>query len=139
MPVAQEELIEELNKDLKLEYMALVQYAQHAGVMRGAAFMTIRRLLETHAREELQHALTLAAQIDLLGGVPTVKVLKARTSPEPLTMLKQDLAGEETAIRRYRLRISQAEELGLYDLAQKLREILAMEQDHLRHLREALG
>ena len=54
-------------------------------------------------------------------------------------MLKQDLAGENDAIARYSRRIRQAEELDLYHLAQQLRNILAMEQEHAMDLEQALG
>jgi len=54
-------------------------------------------------------------------------------------MLKQDLAGENDAIARYIMRIRQAEELNLYHLAQQLRLILAVEQEHAMDLEQALG
>ena len=54
-------------------------------------------------------------------------------------MLEQDLAGELDAITRYKQRIIQAEELQELALAQKLREILAIEQEHAMDLRNALG
>ncbi len=54
-------------------------------------------------------------------------------------MLQQDLDGEEDAIKRYTERVAQAEELNLYHLAQALRTILAMEQEHAMDLQEALG
>jgi len=54
-------------------------------------------------------------------------------------MLRQDLDGENDAIKRYVLRIRQAEELNLYHLAQHLRNILAVEQEHAMDLEAALG
>ena len=54
-------------------------------------------------------------------------------------MLKQDLAGEKDAIRRYKLRIEQAETLKEFALAQQLRTILATEQEHAMDLLQALG
>ena len=35
------------------------------------AFMAIAQELETHAAEELAHAITISKQIDDLGGMPT--------------------------------------------------------------------
>jgi bacterioferritin len=63
----------------------------------------------------------------------------AKTSGDNVTMLKQDLEGENDAIARYIARIKQAEELSLYHLAQQLRNILAMEQEHAMDLEQALG
>jgi bacterioferritin len=49
-------------------------------------------------------------------------------------MLQQDLDGENDAIARYITRIKQAEKLNLYHLAQQLRNILAVEQEHAMDL-----
>ena len=139
MAIELKELIELLNKDLDLEYTAIVQYVQHSGVLTGAEYGDITREIKIHAAEELQHALTLADQIDYLGGFPTVNVPSAATSKENREMLQQDLAGEEDAVARYKQRIIQAEELMELALGQKLREILSMEQEHAMDLRNALG
>ena len=139
MAITKEELIVLLNKDLGLEYTAMVQYTQHQGALKGAMYQSMQKELVIHAQEELAHATILASQIDYLGGVPTVDVPTARTSPDSVTMLKQDLDGENDAIARYSVRIKQAEELNLYHLAQQLRNILAVEQEHAMDLEQALG
>ena len=139
MEVTKEQIIDLLNKDLSLEYSAAIQYIQHAAVMTGAQFGDIIKELKVHANEEIQHALTLADQIDFLGGVPTIDVGKIHTSPDNVKMLEQDLAGEEDAIERYKERIDQAERLKEFALAQQLRNILAMEQEHAMDLQQALG
>jgi bacterioferritin len=137
--ITKEKLIELLNKDLSLEYTAIVQYTQHQGVLKGAMYQSIQKELIIHAQEELQHATTLTAQIDYLGGVPVVDTPPAKISGDNVTMLEQDLEGENDAIARYIARIGQAEELNLYHLAQQLRNILAMEQEHAMDLEQALG
>jgi bacterioferritin len=137
--ITKKELISLLNKDLGLEYTAMVQYAQHQGTLKGAMYQSIQKELALHAQEELQHAIILAAQIDYLGGVPTVDMPPAKTSRDNITMLKQDLEGENDAIARYIKRIRQAEDLDLYHLAQQLRNILAIEQEHAMDLEQALG
>jgi len=139
MQVTTEKLIELLNHDLELEYSAAIQYINHAAVMTGAAYGDIIKELKIHANEEIQHAMILADQIDYLSGLPTVKVGEIKTSKENETMLKQDLAGEEDAIRRYKVRIEQAEALKEFALAQQLRTILATEQEHAMDLKQALG
>jgi bacterioferritin len=137
--ITKEQLVELLNKDLALEYTACVQYAQHQGVLKGAMYQNIQKELVIHAQEELAHATTLAAQIDYLGGFPTVDVPGPKTSKDNVEMLKQDLDGENDAIKRYIARIRQAEELDLYHLAQQLRNILSVEQEHAMDLEQALG
>ena len=137
--VTKEQLIELLNKDLGLEYTACVQYVQHHGVLKGAMYQSIQKELIIHAQEELAHATILAGQIDYLGGVPTVNMPVPKASPNNETMLEQDLEGENDAIARYIARVKQAEELDLYHLAQQLRTILAVEQEHAMDLEQALG
>ncbi|MBU1044974.1 MAG: ferritin-like domain-containing protein [Candidatus Omnitrophica bacterium] len=139
MAITQKKLIENLNYDLTLEYSAAIQYINHAAVMSGAAYGDIIKELKIHANEEIQHAVILADQIDYLGGEPSVVVGKIYTADENDEMLKQDLAGEEDAIKRYKERVEQAEQLKEYALAQQLRTILAMEQEHAMDIKQALG
>lgn len=139
MEVTTEKLIDLLNMDLELEYSAAIQYINHGAVMTGAAYGDIIKELKIHANEEIQHAMILADQIDYLRGSPTVVVGKIRTSEENDEMLRQDLDGEEDAIKRYKIRIEQAEQLKEFALAQQLRNILATEQEHAMDLRQALG
>jgi bacterioferritin len=134
-----DKLIGLLNKDLELEYSAAIQYINHAAVMTGAAYGDIIKELKVHANEEIQHAMILADQIDYLGGSPSVDVGKVLVSRDNDKMLQQDLDGEEDAIRRYKVRVEQAEQLKEFALAQQLRNILATEQEHAMDLRQALG
>jgi bacterioferritin len=137
--VSLEQLVDLLNVDLSLEYSAGIQYIQHASVMTGAMYGDIIKELNIHAIEEFGHAVVLAGQISFFGGVPTVEVAEIKTSYDNVEMLEQDLAGELDAIRRYKSRIDQAEELKEYALAGQLRTILAMEQEHAMDLMQALG
>ncbi len=138
-PLTKKQLIDLLNRDLSLEYTACIQYTQHQGVLKGAKYQSIQKELVVHAQEELAHATILAAQIDYLGGIPTIDMPPPKISRNNETMLKQDLAGENDAINRYITRIKQAEELNLYHLAHQLRSILAVEQEHAMDLEGALG
>jgi len=133
------EMIKSLNEDLSWEYTAAIQYIQHSGMMKGAQYGGITKEMKIHAQEEIQHALILVDQISYLGGTPTVRTFDAKKSKKPEEMLKQDLDGELDAVRRYKKRIQEAEELKEYALSQKLREILATEQEHAMDLQAALG
>ena len=137
--ITKKRLVELLNKDLGLEYTACVQYTQHQGVLKGAMYQSIQKELIIHAQEELAHATILANQIDYLGGFPTVDMPVPKVSKNSIEMLKEDLEGENDAIQRYIARVKQAEELNLYHLAQQLRTILAVEQEHAMDLEQALG
>jgi len=117
LEVTTQKLIELLNLDLELEYSAAIQYINHAAVMTGAAYGDIIKELKVHANEEVQHAMTLADQIDYLGGSPGVNVGAIRVSNDNIEMLQQDLDGEQDAISRYKTRIEQAEQLKEFALA----------------------
>jgi bacterioferritin len=54
-------------------------------------------------------------------------------------MLEIDLRAEQETIKNYRERIMQAERAGEFALSEKLRDIIAQEQDHEIDLKDALG
>ena len=139
MKITMKKLLAELNKDLEWEYSAAIQYVQHASTISGAEFDSIQKELLIHATEEMQHAVMLSEQIDFLGGIPTVDVEKREISKDSVEMLKQDLKGEENAIKRYKERIAQAEELREYGLRRVLEDILIQEEEHKRDIANALS
>jgi bacterioferritin len=134
-----EMLIEKLNEDLAREYQAIIAYVTYSQVLKGAEYMAIAAELEVHAGEELKHALTVAKQIDYLGGSPTTKALPVKESEDAREMLRADLDNEVETIRAYRERVVQCEELREYALAEDIREILRQEQEHMIDLATALG
>ena len=137
--VDREGLIKLLNEDLSREYQAIIAYVNYSQVLKGAEYMNIAKELETHAKEELDHALKIAKQIDYLGGMPSVTPVPVKTSEKAEDMLKFDLENERVTIANYRTRLKQAEELHEYALSETIREILVEEQDHLIELATALG
>ena len=134
-----EKLVEALNGDLAREYQAIISYVIYSQVIKGAAYMSIAKELEKHAGEELQHALTLAKQIDYLGGMPTNRIEPIRLSDKAEEMLRFDLQNENETIRNYRQRVKQCEALSEYAIAEDIREILRQEQEHQMDLATALG
>lgn len=137
--ITRERLIELLNEDLSREYQAIIAYVNYSQVLKGAQYMRIASELEKHAGEELAHALTIAKQIDYLGGMPTVTPFPVKTSEKAEEMLQFDLDNETETIGHYRERVRQAEALGEFALAEHIREILMEEQDHQIELATALG
>lgn len=131
-------LIDGLNEDLAREYQAIIAYITYSQVIKGAAYMHIAGELELHASEELAHALTIAKQIDYLGGTPTVTPLPVKTSKDTKEMLRFDLESERVTIAHYRRRVLQCEALGEFAVAEEIREILRQEQEHLTDLAAAL-
>ena len=100
--------------------------------------MSIASELEVHAKEEPDHALTIAKQIDYLGGMPTATALPVKLSEDAEEMLRRSQQRE-----RHRARLSRAlrecESLGEYAMAEDIREILRQEQEHQIDLATALG
>jgi bacterioferritin len=137
--IDRKELIKLLNEDLSREYQAIIAYVNYSQVLKGAAYMNIAKELETHAAEELSHALMIAKQIDYLGGMPSVTPVPVKTSDKAEEMLRFDLENERVTIANYRTRLKQAESLSEYALSETIREILVQEQDHLIELATALG
>jgi bacterioferritin len=134
-----DEIIRGLNGDLAREYKAIIQYVVFSATLKGPEYGDIAEQLKLHASEELSHALEVARQIDYLGGEPTVKGDDAETSEDSKTMLEIDLKAEQDTIANYRERIRQAEMAGEFALSEKLRTIIAEEQDHEIDLKDALG
>jgi bacterioferritin len=132
-------LIGLLNEDLAREYQAIIAYVAYSQVLKGAAYMAIAKELEVHARQELDHALTIAKQIDYLGGTPTVVAKPVKMSENPKDLLRFDLDNETETIRQYRTRVRQCEALGEYAMSEHIREILKAEQEHQIDLATALG
>lgn len=139
MAISRKKLLAELNKDLEWEYAAAIQYVQHATTITGAKYDSIQKELLIHAQEEMQHAVMLSEQIDFLGGTPSVDVEKRETAASSVEMLRQDLAGEDNAIARYRERIAQAEALQEYGLRRVLEDILIQEEEHKRDIADVLA
>ena len=137
--ITRERLAELLNEDLSREYQAVIAYVVYSQVLKGAEYMNIADQLQIHAKQELDHALTISRQIDYLGKMPTVTPKPVKTSDDPKEMLRFDLNNENETVKNYRERIRQCEELGEFAMAEQIRQILVQEQDHQIDLATALG
>ena len=137
--ISREQLAVLLNEDLSREYQAIISYVVYSQVLKGAEYMSIADQLETHAQQELKHALIISRQIDYLGKMPTVAPKPVRTSDKAKEMLRFDLENENETIRNYRIRVRQCKSLGEFAMAEQIRQILVEEQDHQIDLATALG
>jgi bacterioferritin len=138
-PITRDKLADLLNEDLSREYQAVIAYVVYSQVLKGAEYMSIADQLAIHAKQELDHALTLSRQIDYLGKMPTVTPKPVKTSEDAKQMLRFDLDNENETIRNYRDRVRQCEALGEFAMAEQIRQILVQEQDHQIDLATALG
>lgn len=134
-----QELIEGLQQDLSREYQAIIAYTVYSNVLKGAQWMNIAAELQKHATEELQHAMTVADQLDYLGAMPNATPRPVKLSEKPEEMMRFDLDNETETIKAYRKRVKQAEAVGHYALADAIRTIINQEQNHQHDLATALG
>jgi bacterioferritin len=138
-PITRAQLIERLNDDLAREYQAIIAYVIYSQMLKGAEYMNIADELVVHAKQELDHAITIAGHIDYLGGTPIATPKPVKVTDKPREMLRADLENENETVRQYRERLKQCEALGEYAIAEDIREILRAEQEHQVDLATALG
>ncbi|HUQ87307.1 MAG TPA: ferritin-like domain-containing protein [Vicinamibacterales bacterium] len=138
-PVTRETLMKGLQEDLSREYQAILAYVVYSQALKGAQYQNIAEELEVHAGEELAHAITIAKQIDYLGGMPNATAFPVKLTDSAEEMLRADLDNENQTIRAYRERVRQAEVLGEFAISEDIREILRQEQEHQSDLASALG
>jgi bacterioferritin len=134
-----EALIEGLQEDLSREYQAIIAYVVYSQALKGAQYQNIAKELEVHAGEELAHAITIAKQIDYLGGMPNATAKPVKLTEDAVEMLRADLDNENNTVRAYRERVKQADALGEFAISEEIREILRQEQEHQIDLATALG
>ena len=99
--------------------------------------MSIAQELENNVAQKLRHALTIARQIEYLGGSPRVAPKGAKVTADNGEMMLADLKSD--TIRNYRERVRQCEKLEEYAMAELIREILVQEQEQIIDLATALG
>ncbi|SRR5690606_12288949 len=132
------ELIDGLNEDLAHEYTAVIQYIQNAARVSGLGREVLKPLFEKEARDEINHALYLANKIVALGGVPVVKPYEVKQTGDLREMIQVSIDAEKDTIRRYTMRIEQAERAGEIGLKVKLEEMLDEETEHKEELERLL-
>jgi bacterioferritin len=137
--ITRKDLIKGLQEDLSREYQAIMAYVVYSQALKGAEYQSIAKELELHASEELAHAITIAKQIDYLGGMPNATALPVKLTDVAEEMLRADLANENNTVRAYRERVRQADALGEFAISEEIREILRQEQEHQIDLATALG
>jgi bacterioferritin len=134
-----ESYVDLLNEDLQTEFQSIVQYTNHIATITGAEYLSVIDELKIHLAQELSHAQILAEQVSFLGGTPATTVGDITTETDGRAALAADLGLETHQLERYRHRFAQANDLGLADVAEAIRPLLAQTQEHVRDLRTALG
>ena len=133
------QLIDSLNEDLRLEFRSIIQFVQHIACVTGAEYTSTIDELKVHLSQELSHASVLAEQIAFLGGEPATTASAVPPFKDSESALEVDLELETGQLERYRVRVEEATEAGLPDVAEALRPLLTQTQEHVRDLQTALG
>jgi bacterioferritin len=96
------QVIDALNRAVALEHTAMLQYKQHALLVRGLWRRLFSDFFSSESRSALDHAHKFGQKIVALGGVPTVEVgATVRQSLQVEEMLRQDLDLERQAMQAY--------------------------------------
>ena len=132
-------LIEHLNEDLRSEFQSILQYIQHIAMITGPEYTSTVDELKVHITQELAHASVLAEQVAFLGGKPATTVPDIAYFDSSREALEADLRLETEQLERYRVRVQEATDIGLPDVAEALRPLLTQTQEHVRDLQSALG
>jgi len=139
MSITKEQFINELNQDLQLEYKSIVLYVTQIAALKGAKYQQTVDELQVHVKQEVQHAIIVAQQIDFLGGTPSTTLPEFGHESEAQDALETDLELESRQLKRYRERVQQADDLGLPDVSEALAPVLEETQHHLRDLQSVLA
>ena len=131
MPKGPKELTDALNQDLSYELGAVIQYMWHHVMGSGVESPAIIDRFRLVAMDEMRHAEMVAERIDLLGGVPTTELAAIQVGGDLKKMIRDDIAGEELAIRMYKEHIKLAAGLDDPISRRMLEDILADEERHL--------
>ncbi len=137
-----EELLKVLNEAYAEEWLAYYQYWIGAKIIVGPMRTSIESEFEEHAKEELKHAEWLAERIIQLGGTPVLfpadwdKIAECKymapENPLDVELLKQNLASERCAIKRYQqiCEMCHGKDFETFEISRKiLHEELDHEQD----------
>jgi len=135
---ATQTLIDGLNEDLAAEYQAIIMYRTYASLVTGPHRQELRAFFESEIPDELNHAGFLADKIVALGGMPVTAVPEVPIGADNRQMLENALAAEVDTIRRYTLRIQQAEEAGELSVKIQLEDLIVDESHHRDDIRRIL-
>ena len=94
-------LLECLNRALRIEYSAVIQYCQQSALVAGMDRKIYEDFFDASSQEARAHAKQVADWIVSLGGVPTIEAAHIQQSTDLEEMLKQDLETEREAVKAY--------------------------------------
>ena len=102
--------VEILQAVLATEIVCVLRYTQHSIVATGLASDSVKKEFAQHAREEQEHAHSVAERINQLGGEPdynphglaTRSASEYQTASKLVDMIRENLVAERIAVEHYR-------------------------------------
>ncbi len=134
-----QKLIDALNEDRADELAAIIQYMKHHYEAEGIESPEIIDIAKKIAIEEMKHAEKLGERINYLGGTPTKIPTTILEGGDLKKMVDDDLAKENSAIKKYKEHIKLAAEEGDSTTRLMLEEILSDEEGHANTWETVLG
>jgi len=132
-------IVDALNLDVSLELGAVIQYLHHHWTAEGLVSPAIIGLFEKISRDEMKHLEKFAERIIYLGGVPTTQPAPVKTGGDIEKMIKDDLDGENHAIKVYKEHINLCAKIGDTTTRLMLEEIVSDEEGHADTWETTLG
>lgn len=132
-------IIDSLNLDRAYELSAIIQYMGHHYEAEGIESPAVIDIFKQIAKDEMRHAEKLAERIVYLGGVPVQKPTEIKRGGDLKSMIKEDLAGENDAIARYKQHVKLCADLGDSTTRLMLEGILTDEEGHADIWETTLG
>ena len=137
-----EQIINELNKALEVEYSAIIMYLHHAEFVTGLNAEPIIERLKEIASDEEKHRDMIRERIVVLGGVPSTKLgdLKISQSDNIKEMLKYELKEELVAVKLYQKILGLVKQLDNSEtLYHSIYHLIQDEQEHVEELKRLLA
>ena len=134
--MADEELLQQPNKALQMEYKTTFQYVQNSYLVKGMQRPSMVQWLRAQAQKEQQDAFKLADKIVSLGEIPTTEIPEITHLTKSEDILQESLALEEGSVNAYQECIKLASERGDTSLRLLLEELLASAESDLEEIRK---
>lgn len=134
------QVIEFLNKALKLELTAVNQFFLHARILDDWGFETLGKKMMEESVEEMRHADTIIQRILLLEGHPNLQDLAGLRIGETVKEMHEvDLQTEYEASALYNEAVTLCEEKKDYVTRELFTKILSDEEEHIDWLETRLS